>query len=89
MASAQSTRTRLTSSGESTLLTTVARAPFSNRTRAVETSSLSVSWTSREAMARTSAQGPSRCSRRSYWWMPCPMVGPPPSVDQRPRQGTA
>ncbi|CAM5241269.1 hypothetical protein STENM327S_01711 [Streptomyces tendae] len=68
---------------------TVARAPLSKRTRAVETSSLSVACTRREAMARISAQGPSRCSSRSYWWMPWPMVGPPPSVDQRPRHGTA
>ncbi len=88
VASAQSTRTRLTSSGDSTLLTTVANAPFANRTSAVDTSSLSVSCTSRAAIACTSSHSPSRCSSRSYWWIPWPIVGPPPSVAHRPRQGT-
>ena len=25
----------------------------------------------------------------SIWWMPCPIVGPPPSVSHRPRHGTS
>lgn len=88
VARSQSIRIRLTSSGLSTLFTTVASAPFSNRTSAVETSSVSTACTSRPAMARISDHGPSRSSSRSIWWMPWPMAGPPPSLLQLPRQGT-
>ena len=41
------------------------------------------------ASADTSVQSPSTSSSMSIWWMPWPMVGPPPSVSHRPRQGTS
>lgn len=67
----------------------MARAPLSNRTAAIETSSVSVGRAWRSASAAIWDQGPRTDSMRSNWWMPCPIVGPPPSTSQRPRHGTS
>jgi hypothetical protein len=75
--------------GDTTEFTTVASAPLANRTTAMDTSSVSVSRACRPAIAVTSVHGPSSASKRSNWWMPWPIVGPPPSTSHRPRHGTA
>jgi hypothetical protein len=57
-------------------------------TIAHDRSSVAVGFACLAATATTSVHSPITDNSRSDWWIPCPIVGPPPSTSHRPRHGT-